>query len=384
MNACPISSTASKEKSKINYNTLRRSLLTWFDRHKRSMPWRGESDPYRIWVSEVMLQQTQVKTVIPYYLRFIERFPTVEALARAPEDEVLRLWAGLGYYSRARNLAQAARIICECGAFPDTYDELLDLPGLGRYTAGAVASIAFGLPRPCVDGNVLRVVARLLALRGDPRKGKPRARIEQAAADWMDARRPGDFNQAMMELGATVCVPDRPDCLHCPLRRSCRACARNVVSTIPPRRPSKTESRIAVIGVLKERGRVLIARRPEGKRFAGMWEFPGGKVEKGETLEAALAREFKEETGLVIMTGEKLAVIKHTYTKFRIALHAFEVHRRSGRPEALAVTEVKWVPLKRLADYAFPAANQRLIEILKGKCCAALRQQVRNLCALTE
>ena len=344
---------------------IRRLLLAWFDGAKRDLPWRGAADPYRVWVSEVMLQQTQVATVIPYYRRFMGRFPSLESLARAKEDEVLRLWAGLGYYSRARHLLAAARVIHRHGAFPDTFEELLKLPGLGRYTAGAIASIAFGRRVPCVDGNVMRVIARLLAVEGDPRKGAARKVIEEAAAALAAPRRPGDFNQAMMELGALVCSRDAPLCAACPLRRVCAAHAKGIEGDIPARRPSRIEGRVVVIGVCRERGRALISRRPKGGRFAGLWEFPGGGVEKGETLEEALVREFREEVGLEIEAGEKLAVIKHAYTRFRVVLHAFEVRRLSGKARPLAVEKTLWARLSDLDKYAFPAANQRLIALLK-------------------
>jgi A/G-specific adenine glycosylase len=352
----------------LEVNELRRRLLAWFDREKRAMPWRASTDPYRVWVSEIMLQQTQVATVIPYYERFMRRFPTLESLAGASEDDVLSLWAGLGYYSRARHLLAAARAVRERGSFPDSFDELLRLPGFGRYTAGAVGSIAFGLRIPCIDGNVIRVVSRLLALEEDPRKGAARKTVEEAAAEWVDPRRPGDFNQAMMELGAVVCTRDAPYCLLCPLRELCLAHAQGLEGDIPPRRPSRTEARVAVIGVCRDnRGRVLIAKRLAGGMFAGMWEFPGGRVEPGETLPQALAREFKEEVGLDVDVGEKLAVIKHAYTRFRVTLHAFSVRPRAGRPESLQVAETRWAKPEELSALACPAANRRLIEILGEK-----------------
>lgn len=348
---------------------LRRRLLAWFDREQRAMPWRESRDPYRVWVSEIMLQQTQVATVVPYFERFMERFPSLVDLARADEDDALALWAGLGYYTRARNLLKAARRIAELGAFPSTYDELLRLPGFGPYTAAAVASIVFDEAVACVDGNVMRVVARLLALDGDPRKGETKKTVEQTASDWIDPKRPGDFNQAMMELGATVCQRDTPYCLLCPVRDLCRAHEMGIEADIPPRRPSKTEPLTAVIGVCRERGRVLVSRRREGGRFAGMWEFPGGKVEAGETLEDAVAREFLEEVGIEVEATEKLAVIKHAYTRFRVTLHCFGVRRLSGKAKPLEAAEVKWTRLVDLTDYAFPAANKRLIEILSMKRC---------------
>jgi A/G-specific adenine glycosylase len=340
---------------------VRRRLLAWYDRARRALPWRDCGDPYRVWVSEVMLQQTQVATVIPYYERFVARFPTLEALARASEDDVLGLWAGLGYYARARNLLKAARAVRPLGGLPDRFEDLLGLPGFGRYTAGAVASIAFGRRVPCVDGNVTRVLARLWAVGGDPKKGRAARAIGDVAARLVPPGRPGDFNQALMELGATVCVPDAPRCPECPLRRLCRARARGLEGRIPPRRSARSEPVAAVIGVCLERGRVLIARRAEGRRFAGLWELPGGRVEPGESDEEALAREFREEVGLEIAVGAELAVIRHVYTRFRVRLRAFEVRRLSGVARPLESAETRWVRLADLDRYAFPAANRKLI-----------------------
>ncbi len=214
---------------------LARPLLAWFDRHKRDLPWRRTSDPYRIWVSEIMLQQTQVDRVIGYYERFIEAFPTVEALANAPLDDVLRLWEGLGYYSRARNLHAAAQTVVRehGGAFPRSYEALRALPGIGEYTAGAVLSIACGVPTPAVDANAIRVLARLFAIEGDASKGQVRRRITELALQVLPADRPGDFNQALMELGALICIPGRPGCLICPLTDACEARARGLQERIP-------------------------------------------------------------------------------------------------------------------------------------------------------
>jgi len=219
---------------------IARPLLAWYDRDKRPLPWRDQPDPYRIWLSEVMLQQTRIEAVRGYYDRFLERFPTVEALAAAPLDAVLHAWAGLGYYSRARNLHRAAQMVAfeRGGRFPDTADELAELPGVGRYTAGAIASIAFGRRAPVVDGNVARVLSRLAGLAGDVRSPVVSRRLWALAAEWIDAERPGDFNQALMELGETICVPRSPDCARCPVRARCAAHRQGRVAELPtPRRP---------------------------------------------------------------------------------------------------------------------------------------------------
>ncbi|MFW5868776.1 MAG: A/G-specific adenine glycosylase, partial [Armatimonadota bacterium] len=230
---------------------IRGLLLAWFDAHRRDLPWRRTSDPYRIWVSEIMLQQTQVDRVIDYYERFLVAFPTVEALAEAPIDDVLRLWEGLGYYSRARNLHAAARVIVQehGGEFPRSPEAIRALPGIGEYTAGAVQSIAFGVPVPAVDANVIRVLARLFAVEGDVSAGEERRRIADLAAEVVPDDRPGDFNQALMELGALLCIPGRPGCLICPLSEVCRAKLRGLQATIPPPKSRAVHEVASVAGV---------------------------------------------------------------------------------------------------------------------------------------
>jgi len=257
---------------------LSRKLLSWYDRHRRDLPWRRTSDPYAIWLSEIMLQQTQVATAVPYFERFIASFPDVRSLAEAPLDDILRAWAGLGYYARARNLHRAACIITarHGGLIPQNVEELRRLPGLGRYTAAAIASIAFGSPVPAIDGNVTRVVVRLTGLSGDPRLAAERRRIESFAERLMPRRRCGDFNQAMMELGATICLPGgRARCAECPLRRECRAYQADRVAEIPPARsgsPQLTETRLLV--AIQDRSLWLFLRREESGLWGGLWELP--------------------------------------------------------------------------------------------------------------
>ena len=276
-------------------SSLRRDLLSWFDRHRRDLPWRRTRDPYRIWVSEVMLQQTRVEAVLPYYERFLFRFPSVDELASAPIDQVLALWSGLGYYRRARQLHAAARRIADMGDFPRTVARLLELPGIGAYTAAAVASIAFGVAAPVLDGNVERVIARRLALAQDPKRGASRSLLMAAAAALLDPSRPGDSNQALMELGAMVCLPRRPRCLLCPLRPGCGAAGEGRPELYPPpRRRRPTEVRrllVAVVASREEPDRVLLFRRsrqfPEaapgsssGEGMpAGAWELPWLELE---------------------------------------------------------------------------------------------------------
>lgn len=254
---------------------LRSLLLAWFDRHQRDLPWRRTRDPYAIWLSEVMLQQTQVQTVIPYWQRFLERFPTVIDLAEAPQDDVLSLWRGLGYYSRARNLHLAAKAISQRGAFPQTAEELGKLPGFGRYTAGAVASIGFGEAAPIVDGNVARVFARLFLVEGAPGEREREKALWALAEQWVVGPRPGDWNQALMELGALICRPESPTCLLCPLRDQCGALQAGRVAELPPVRVRAARKRLELlVAVWRDGDKVLLARRAGGGLFGGLWELP--------------------------------------------------------------------------------------------------------------
>ncbi len=294
---------------------LRRRLLAWYHTSARNLPWRDETDPYRIWVSEVMLQQTQVATVIPYYHRFLARFPSVQALAGAPLDKVLKQWQGLGYYARARNLHRAAQKIVDdyAGQLPRNSAELRRLPGFGPYTAGAVASIAFGEATPAVDGNVKRVLARLFAIRGDLARGGDARQLQRIAAALVDPAAPGDWNQALMELGATVCLPKTPRCTECSLREQCQARAQGIEQTLPYKPARKPLPHYHVTAaVIRRNGQILIAQRPPEGMLGGLWEFPGGKQEPGESLAACLRREIREELGVEIEVGQPVAVVKHS------------------------------------------------------------------------
>lgn len=260
----------------LNARTIRRRLLSWFEKNKRDLPWRRTRDPYRIWVSEIMLQQTRVAAVIPYYERFLARFPDPAALAAAPEQELLAAWAGLGYYSRARNLQRAARQVIEQGGFPRDHSSLLSLAGIGEYTAAAVASIAFALPHAVVDGNVRRVLARFSAERGNIDSAVVRKRMRAMADLLLDRDRPGEYNQALMELGATVCLPKQPKCTLCPLRQQCRARQDGVASELPLGsgrvRPNEIHKQLVLI---TQRDKLLLRQRPaESRRMAGFWELP--------------------------------------------------------------------------------------------------------------
>jgi A/G-specific adenine glycosylase len=312
--------------------SLQRALLGWYDRHRRELPWRATRDPYRIWVAEVMLQQTTVKTVLPYYSAFLERFPTLRALAEEPEEEVLAAWSGLGYYHRARNLHRGAQAIAErhAGRFPRALDAALAVPGVGLYTASAVLSIAHGLPLPVVDGNVRRVLARLLALRGPQfRKDGP---YYNRAEELLDRERPGDWNQALMELGATVCLPRNPACAACPVRRRCRARALGIVDELPEGRVRRAAVDVTVAAALVERsGRVLLVRRPRGRLLDRMWEVPQTSLESRGRPD--LARELEQRHGLRVVVGSLAVRARHAITFRRITLEGYRAGLRPPVPD---------------------------------------------------
>lgn len=299
-------------------------LLAWFDRHRRDLPWRRSQDPYRVWLSEVMLQQTRVEVVIPYYERFLARFPTVEALASSPVEEVLTLWSGLGYYRRARQLHAAAQKVAAAGVFPRTVDGWLELPGIGPYTAAAVTSIAFGVVAPVLDGNVERVLSRWLALVEDPKSGGARRQLLAAAAALLDAERPGDSNQALMELGATLCTPKRPKCLLCPIASGCRAAAEGNPESYPtPRAKREAEKQRLVVAVVRRDDGVLLFRRPDDSDLlAGTWELPWVREEEGDPEDNLAAR-----YGGAWRLGPRVAEVRHgiTYRDLEVSAHLAEV-----------------------------------------------------------
>ncbi|GIV58503.1 MAG: A/G-specific adenine glycosylase [Rhodothermaceae bacterium] len=347
---------------------FRRDLIAWFEAVARDLPWRRTRDPYRIWLSEVMLQQTRVEQARPYYERFVVAFPDVEALARADLDEVLRLWEGLGYYTRARSLHRAARMIVDAfdGRFPDTYEAARRLPGVGPYTAAAVLSLAYGRPHAVLDGNVARVLARVFTIPDDVKATATRRLLQALADALLDPERPGPFNEAMMELGATVCTPAAPRCPACPLRPLCGAFAEGRPDAYPvaTKKAPVPHYDVAVGLVFDEHGRVLIQRRPADGLLGGLWEFPGGKREPGEPLEATCRRELREELGIEVDVGPLFHRLAHAYSHFRITLHAFPCRLRAGTPASRQGEPVRWVPVEALGEYAFPRANRRLIERL--------------------
>ena len=346
---------------------LRSGLLEWYSIQGRDLPWRRSRDPYAIWVSEIMLQQTQVKTVIPYYDRWLAQFPTLQTLASADQQQVLKLWQGLGYYARARNLHRAAQDIVSQhhGVFPTDLPTAVSLPGIGRTTAGGILSAAFDQPTPILDGNVKRVLARLVALSVPTSKAI--AQLWQLSIALLDPAHPRDFNQAWMDLGATVCLPRSPLCDRCPWQPHCCAFHQGIQTEIP-----MTETRapiprkmIGVAVIWNDAGQILIDRRKPDGLLGGMWEFPGGKVELGETIPACIQREIQEELGIEIEVGDRLIIIDHTYSHFHVTLNVHHCKHLSGEPQAIECDEIRWVELADLDSYPFPKANLQIIEALR-------------------
>jgi A/G-specific adenine glycosylase len=364
---------------------LRQQLLLWWDGHGRhTIPWKrnahgarpapGESlDPYPIWVAEVMLQQTQLQVVLPYWQRWLAVFPALESLAAAEEHDVLLLWQGLGYYSRARRLHQGARQLgtgmheSHAGAvdpWPRTLEGWLALPGIGRSTAGSILSSAFDLPFAILDGNVKRVLARLTAC--------PRPPARQLQGFWqlsellLDPQRPRSFNQALMDLGATVCTPRKPSCGACPWQEHCAAYAAGDPAAYPVKdAPRELPFQVIGVGVVRNgAGDVLIDQRLNEGLLGGLWEFPGGKQEPDEAIEATIRRELREELAIEAEVGEELIVVDHAYShkKLRFVVHL--CRWLSGDPQPLASQQVRWVRPEQLADFPFPAANARIIAAL--------------------
>jgi A/G-specific adenine glycosylase len=362
------------------------ALLKWFAASARNLPWRQTLDPYAIWVSEIMLQQTQVKTVIPYWNRWMKEFPDVVTLARGAEAEVLKLWEGLGYYSRARNLQKAARLIVDDhgGRFPESVEGLLGLPGIGPYTAGAIASIAFNQPEPILDGNIIRVLTRVYALPGDPKERRLNGRLWDLARTWVTAASTlplqpiphlvtsgncSALNQALMELGATHCTPKSPNCDGCPIRSDCRAARDGTVESFPETAARPTTVHLRRVAVILRHGETfLVRKRPVGAVNAGFWEFPECDIPAPAENAIGAASTW---TGIAPESFETLGVLIHSITRYRIRLEGVQATVKPKRvPRSLRLEnpagESDWLPLRQLADLPFTAAHRRLVRRLES------------------
>lgn len=345
------------------------ALLDWFSRHKRDLPWRMTYSPYHVWISEIMLQQTQMERGVEYFKRWIARFPDVDSLAQAPQDEVLKLWEGLGYYSRARNLHKAARMVMELhgGTLPPSMEALLALPGIGPYTARAIASIAFRQDVCVVDANVERLVSRLYNIGQPVKSRQAQKEIGEYGQRLLPKGHARDFNQALMEFGSLVCTPRNPSCPQCPLAHWCEAREAGVQEERPvvAKAPSPVYLTMAT-GILIHDGRILTQKRLAEDVWGNLWEFPGGVVEEGETPQEAVIREYMEETRLTVNHPEPIASFKHSFTRFRVTLHAFVVTLLSS-PEDLtlqAAQEHRWASWSEIMKLAFPAGHRKLVRHL--------------------
>ncbi len=337
------------------------NLLNWYDAEQINLPWRKSENSYHIYVSEVMLQQTQVNTVIPYFQRWINAFPTIHDVAKASLDQILKQWEGLGYYTRARNLHKACKIMSEkyAGIVPDNYNIFSSLPGVGPYSAAAVMSIAFNHPIPAIDANVQRIISRLHMLPHTPAVLTKKA--EGLLAKVISHDRAGDFNQAMMDLGRVVCTNKNPQCDNCPLHNNCRAYTNNMVHSFPKRpvKPKKPVYNIAV-AIIWQKGEILISKRQEKGLLGGLWEFPGGKLLPGESAEKCIIREVQEELGVLVRPREFIKQIKHSYTHFSIIMDAYHCDYLSGKPHCYQCSDWRWIRPEDIVKLPFPNANHKL------------------------
>jgi len=350
----------------MQQNKTTSSLLNWYHTEKRILPFRDIDNPYLIWLSEVMLQQTQVSTMVPYFEKWVSKFPTINSVAIASEESCLKLWEGLGYYSRCRNFQKAAKLIVKNhqGIIPNNWTEFRALPGVGDYTAAAVLSIAFNKTYPVIDGNVKRVMARMLGLKNLTKRNM--SRINKYLSRIISIENPGDFNQSLMELGASICSPKNPGCGKCPVSFNCKAFSMGEAESYPKIiKKKKTPHYEVVAGLVWRNDKFYIQKREEGGMLAGLWEFPGGKVEDGETLEDALRREIKEECGATPTILKKIGAIKHVYTHFSITFHGF--HCKENGIKLTGQQPSKWIRSTEIDSFPFPKANHKLFTLLDAQ-----------------
>ncbi|WP_102347640.1 A/G-specific adenine glycosylase [Bacillus sp. Marseille-P3661] len=353
----------------FDHNQFQNDLISWFKKEQRKLPWRKDQDPYKVWVSEIMLQQTRVDTVIPYFNNFIKQFPTVHALAKAEEEKVLKAWEGLGYYSRARNLQSAVReVVTEYdGKVPNTVEEISQLKGVGPYTQGAILSIAYGIPEPAVDGNVMRVISRILAIEEDIAKPKTRKLFETIIREIISEDQPSFFNQGLMELGAIVCTPKSPSCLLCPVQNHCIAFSEGIQNDFPVKTRKKTTKDVvlATIVLQNPRGEILIHKRPNKGLLANLWEFPTVEMTSSTALQIDVLKHFmKNDYKMDVLTEEHLFNFKHEFSHLIWKIAVYKGHTNS---ETIDVKHSKFVTLAEMESYPFPVPYQKIIEEIKSE-----------------
>ncbi len=340
-------------------------LIDWYRDHKRALPWRGIKEPYKIWISEIMLQQTQVDQVIPYYKKFIRRFPTLKKLAKSELDEVYKIWQGLGYYRRASLAHAASKLILSKwkGKIPSNYDLIRQLPGFGEYTAGAVLSLAYGKPYPAIDGNVNRVISRIYNITDEASTSAFKQKVKDYTLKMLVPDFISDFNQSLMELGSLICRPKKPLCSECPVQKFCAS--RGNADHLPRKKQKpKNPHYHVVIGIICKRDKILIVKRPHTGLLANLWEFPGGKKEKKESLEDACKRELLNKVNLHVSNLRKLIFYKHMYSHLHTTLHFYLTEFKKGDIRLKKNTAFKWVSIDNLKDYPFPTGHLRAIELL--------------------
>jgi A/G-specific adenine glycosylase len=343
-------------------------LLEWYAIHARQLPWRDHPDPYAIWISEIMLQQTRVETVVDYFTNWMQTFPDIVTLANSSEQDVLRQWEGLGYYSRARNIHKTARILQSDfdGQLPADLQTLQKLPGIGRYTAAAITSMAFGMNQAALDGNIRRILSRIFDVSLPIRTPAAEKLFWELAEENLPPGQAGNYNQALMDLGATICLPGKPKCLLCPLQQHCLAFERGVQEqrpVIPEKKP--VSHYIVTAAILEHNQHFLLAQRPANGLLGGLWEFPGGKQEENETLPEALQREIMEELGCEISVEAHFGEYQHAYTHFRVTLHAFICSLIKGEPQPIEASQLAWVRAEQLSDYPMGKIDRQIAETLR-------------------
>ena len=350
----------------MNFDSITKSILSWYDQNKTPMPWRDERDPYKVWLSEIMLQQTQITTVVDYYYKWITRFPTISDVASASTDEILKYWEGLGYYSRARNFhASCIEIDQKGGSVPRGMKEFQNLKGVGPYIAAAVQSIAFNEPVSVVDGNVNRVASRFNAY--DTPADKNQKDIKMFMDSILDMDRPGDFNQAVMDLGRYICKPRNPLCSECPIDSSCIANQKSEQDVYPVKVKKKPIPHYNVaVGIISDGQRLLITKRKENGLLGGLWEFPGGKMKDNENPKQAIKREIKEELSIKIKTKDIIAKVEHRYSHFSVSIKAIHCLYDGGDVKLNGPTAYKWIDPINLSKYAFPKASIKLFKSIEG------------------